>query len=144
LYSRNPGKNSFQTPKTPSPKHCDPLLARLQFARQKMQGNRIHTVPGIFFRKTFACKDMSQVRSAVGAENFRPLSVRIRLSPNRTRHFLLETGPAAMSLEFGAGIVKKRAAAFAQIDAVFIAIVVFAGERPLCSFAFYHSFLLWR
>ncbi len=75
-------------------------LSLLQFAfGYKFQRNRIHTMPGVFCRKTFASKNMAQVSSAIGAGNFSSPSVSIGRFFNGSFNFIIKTGPPTARIE---------------------------------------------
>src|SRR5262245_20296148 len=99
----------------------------------ELHRQRIHAVAGVFGREPFAEENVSQVPAAVFAEDFGARTVGIELAPHGPRNFIVETGPAAMALEFVLGSIKRRIAAATDERAGLLQIGVFAGEGTLGS-----------
>ncbi len=85
----------------------------------------------IFFRESLPFKYMTQVPSAICAEDLDSPSVCITLSPDRARYFIIETRPSARRRKLIVRYVEKCIAALAVICTLLIKIVERSGERSL-------------
>jgi len=66
----------------------------------KLDGQGIYAVAGIFGSEVLAGKNMTQVTAAGGTEYLGPPSVGIRNSGNSPGNFFIKTRPAAAGVEF--------------------------------------------
>ena len=83
---------------------------------------------GIFGGEALAGEDMSQVRAASNAGYLRPVPVGVGRAAHGTGNLLVKARPTAAGMEFIRGLVKRRIAPAAQVNAVFEQPVVFAAE----------------
>jgi len=108
-------------------------LLRL-FVWHKKHGNAVDAVPGVFLGKAFAFKDVAEVATAVGANDFSAPPIGICHALDRTGYFIVERRPAAVRFKLTGGMVKRRAALPAHVGSGFFIVGVLAGERPLGAF----------
>ena len=88
----------------------------------------------VFVGEAFACEDMAEMCAAICAHNFSAIAIGVRDAFYRAGDFVVERGPAAMSVEFVAAAIKGRSATFADVCARFFVIEVFAGEGGFGAF----------
>ncbi len=97
----------------------------------QLQGDRIHTVPGILRRVAFSFKDVAQMSIAVGAEDFHPTPVGILLVAHRSGNFVIKAGPSAARIELIIRLIEFGIALAAQIGALVFVVFVFPGAGAL-------------
>ena len=106
----------------------------------KRQG--IDAMPRVFWGEAFAFEDMPQMGPAGGADDFRPVAVRIGAAEHGAGHGVVKGRPAASGVELVRRAVQRRATLFATVSSFSFKTVVFAGERRFGSFADDHALLL--
>lgn len=72
---------------------------QLFICRYKVERNRINTVAGVFSREPFAKKDVPQMGTAIGTNDFRSHAIGIRDAFHRSFYFVVEARPATMRIE---------------------------------------------
>jgi hypothetical protein len=90
-------------------------------------------VAGILGCQLLTDEDMSQVSSAVAADDLCPPAIRVELSGDRTIHLIVEAGPAAAGIELINGVVQESITALTVIIALFKELVKFSAEGPFSS-----------
>src|SRR6476661_4292835 len=79
-------------------------------------------------------EDVAEVAAAIRALDLDSPAVTVRDVRYRSRDLLVEGGPAAARVELRVGGVQRRVALPAEIGALDVEVVVFAGERKLGAF----------
>lgn len=115
---------------------CIRVLLRLcRFAiRDEKHGDAVDAVTGVFRGKPFAFKDVAEVATAVGANDFGAPTIGVGYALDRTGYFIVERRPAAVRFKLTGGMVKRCAALPAHVGSGFFVVGVLAGERPLGAF----------
>ena len=88
----------------------------------------------VFLGKPLAQENMSQMCTAIIADNFgsHPISI---LNPfYRSFNFIIKTGPAAMRIELVVRFVKRRVTSFANICSLFFVLIILARKRLFSAF----------
>ena len=80
-------------------------------------------------RELLSHEDMAEMPTAVFAEDLNPKTVGVGLLRDRTRDFVVEAGPPAVTGEFILGTIQRRVATPADIGAGVGQLGVFADER---------------
>ena len=83
---------------------------------------------GIFGGKALACEDMAQVGAAGCAGYLRPVTVSIGRTPYIACYLLIKARPTASGMEFIRGLVERRIAPAAYVNAVCEQPFVFPAE----------------
>lgn len=99
----------------------------------KLHGNTIDAVADIFVGKALTLKNMSQMTTAVGADNFYSPPIWVELTAHSALNFIVKAGPAAMGRKFVFRSVQGTIALFAQIQPLGFMIGILALKRPLCA-----------
>ena len=71
----------------------------LRIARHELHRNGVHAVTRVARRKALPYKHVAEVPSTAGAEDFRPVPVRVRQPRNRALDLLVEAWPSTMGVE---------------------------------------------
>jgi len=104
-------------------------------AGDECHGDRIDAVASAFGGHSFAMENVSQVATAVPANNFGAMSVRVLMTINGFGDLVIETGPTAIAFELVVGSVKRRVALSANKRTRIFQIRVLAGEWPFRAFS---------
>ena len=96
-YTFNFLKKIFYTPKAATSKYCSFYF---RFFRNKIQRDRIHTVPNVFCCIIFTLKNMTQMCSTICTGYFSSNSIRILSTFNSTFNFIIKTWPSTIRFEF--------------------------------------------
>ena len=112
-------------------------LADLFFLfREKIQGNWIYTMSGVFRCQPFAGENMPQMSPTMCTGYFCTLPIGINGSFNSAFYFIVKTGPATMGIKLIGGAIEWGIASFTQIGSFPVKVVINSGIRPLSSFSF--------
>lgn len=100
----------------------------------KLHGNRIHTMPGVLRGEALAFKDVAQMAFAVGADDFNPAPIRIRVLVNRPGDLIIEAGPSATGFKLIRGLVQRLVALPADVGARHFIVFILSRKRALSAF----------
>ncbi len=118
----------------------------LRWVRDKTDGQRIHTVAGIFSRLSLAGEDVAEVSVAIGTNDFgAPHTERtIGVANDGPGYFVVERWPAATAIEFIGGAIERRIATAANKSTRCMVIVIFPRKCPFGPFMDNDFFLFGR
>tara|TARA_B110000285_G_C15133793_1_gene625441 strand:- start:527 stop:985 length:459 start_codon:yes stop_codon:yes gene_type:complete len=120
------------------------VLKPLALNGLKPHGDRINTVPGVFFGDALAFEHMTQMAITLAAQNLNPLAIGIDFASNRTGYFIVERGPAAVGLKLVFRAIERLLTLAANINAAIKMIVVFSRKGSFSALLENDPRLFWR
>ena len=107
--------------------------------REEPEGACVYAMARIFFCEFLSEKNMSEVTTAIAADDFRTPSVGIGDPPDCAWDLVIKAWPSAVGIKFIRGLVKTSIAPAADVDSGIGFQVVVSRKREVCPLSQQHA-----